>query len=65
MLTVTIPCGHCDNLVPWIGSLYANFNFDYHSVVILQDVVILLNDNQLKKQQITPNTEQLTGRKIF
>ena len=45
--------------------LYANFNFHYHSVDILPGAVILLKDNQLKKQEITPNTEQLKGRKLL
>ena len=42
-----------------------NFNFYYHSVDILPGPVILLKDNQLKMQEITPNTEQLKGRKLL
>ena len=37
----------------------------YHSVDILPGAVILLKDNQLKMQEITPNTEQLKGRKLL
>ena len=59
---VIIQCGHCYNLVSWSGFLYANFNFQYHSVDILPGAVILLKENQLKKQELK---KQLKGRKLL
>ena len=57
MVTVTI-------LYPEVTFFFSNFNFYYHSVDILPGAVMLLKDNQLKKQEITLNTEQLKGRKF-
>ena len=65
MLVVIIQWGHCNNLVSWSSFLYANFNFLYDSVDILPGAGILLKNNQLKKQQITPNTEQFKGGKLL
>ena len=65
VFVVIIQCGHCYNLVSRSGFLYANFNFYYHSIEILPGAVIPLKDNKLKMQEITPNIEQLKGRKLL
>ena len=65
ILVVITQFGHFYNLVSWSGFLYSNFNFHYHSVDVLPGAVILLKDNQLKKQQITSNTEQFKGRNLL
>ena len=62
---VIIQCGHCYNIVSRRGFLYGNFNYHHHPVDIIPGAVILLKDNQRKKQEITPNTEQLKGRKLL
>ena len=44
------------------GLLVCKFNFLYHSVDILPGAVILLKENQLKKQELK---KQLKGKKLL
>ena len=65
MLVVIMQCGHCYNPVSWSSFLYDNANVHYNSVDIIPGAVIILKDNQLKKQEIMPNTKQFKARKLL